>query len=61
MAKFFLLLGENNGNKRRNFSSFTFSSLDKKEFSPIFSALSQILSGVFPILSDVFKIPREEK
>ena len=68
MAKFFLLLGKNNGNKRRYFSSFPFLILETREFSSVFSdffflisGLSPILSDLFHILSDVFKIPWEEK
>lgn len=61
MAKFFLLLGKNNGNKRRKFSSFPFSNFEKREYFTAFSAFSTILSDIFPILSDVFKILWEEK
>lgn len=61
MAKFFLLLEKNDGNKRRKSSSFPFSNFEKREHSTAFSAFSTILSDISPILSDVFEIPREEK
>ena len=67
MAKFFLLLGKNDGNKRRYFSSFPFLNLETREYPSVFSdffllisGLSQILSDLFHILSDVFKIAWEE-
>ena len=75
MGKFFLLLGKNNGHKRRDFSSFPFSNLETREYSsdfsnfflifsdpsPNFSEISPILSDENKIPSDVFKIAREEK
>ena len=68
MAKFFLLLEKNDGNKRRKFSSFPFSNFEKTEYSTVFSDLSLNFSRLSPILLDanktpsgVFKIAREEK
>ncbi len=68
MAKFFLLLEKNDGNKRRKFSSFSFSNFEKTEYSTVFSELSLNFSRLYSILLDanktpsgVFKIASEEK
>ena len=75
MVKFFLLLGKNDSNKRREYFPFQPANFETREFSSAFSALFLIFSELSPILSlaiyvpsdenkipsDVFKIPREEK
>ena len=75
MAKFFLLLGKNNGYKRRNFSSFLSANFETREYSSVFSDFFLIFSDLSPnfseispissvgnkIPSDVFKIAWEEK
>lgn len=58
MAKFFLLLGKNNGYKRRNFSSFFSVNFETRVYSSVFSVLSPIFSDGNKIPSDVFKIPK---